>query len=59
MFENLQARNVSSSGLLRSVDWYTFTAVSEQRIGVIFKGQEKGTDMFSRNGGKGVPYDAA
>jgi hypothetical protein len=49
---------------------YSFTDVSGQSIGPIFKGQnvlffldfmtlEDGTDALSRNFGKGLPHDAA
>ena len=47
-------------GILRTVEWQSFTDVSAQPIGSVFKGQEvKGTDKLSRNVGKGLPPDAA
>ena len=30
-------RDLSSSGVLRNVEWYSFTDVSGQRIGFMFK----------------------
>jgi hypothetical protein len=56
--------------MLRSVEWYSFTDVSGQSFGPIVKVQEvlfflgfltleDGTEMLSRNVGKGLPLDAA
>jgi hypothetical protein len=59
-------RDVPSSGILRSIEWQSFTDVSGQHIGPIFKGQEAPhfsiledeAHMFSRNVGKGLSLDA-
>jgi hypothetical protein len=52
------------SGILHSVEWYSFTDVSGQRIVPFGKGQENfltiadGTDTLSRNVGKALPLYA-
>jgi hypothetical protein len=52
--------------VLRSVKWQSFTDVSGQHIGIIFKDQEidfltlaDDTDVLSRNVGKILPLDSA
>jgi hypothetical protein len=62
-------RDLRSAGILRSVEWQSFTDVSGKHVGPIFKGQEvqevhfltleDGADTFFRNVGKGLPLDAA
>jgi hypothetical protein len=51
--------DLRSSGVLRSVEWQSFTNVSGHSIGYIFLTLDDGTDTVSRNVGKGLPFDAA
>jgi hypothetical protein len=58
-------RELLYSGVSRSVEWYSFTVDSVQRICPIFKGQEvqqvfeDGTDTLSRKVGESLSFDAA
>jgi hypothetical protein len=51
--------NLSSSGILRSTEWYSVTDVSRQLVGPIFKGSNNILYMFSRIiGGRKLPTSA-